>query len=118
MKSMMMFRMFLFFVLFSLFVVDGLMSASFANQVKRKSRLYASSAEKSEVDDDDNIEVIRELFLQAVGEEEAGALLKSENKASLYDLDDVQFKMYMLKRLGKEDYDRIFSPPRVDFDIR
>lgn len=60
-------------------------------------------------------DALRELFLEAVKED---GPVGDHTAASLMDLDDAQFKMLMMRRLGKEDYDRIFNNPRVEWEIR
>jgi hypothetical protein len=37
--------------------------------------------------------------------------------SSLFDMNDIQFKMMMIKRLGKEDYNKIFGGIRVEREI-
>ena len=43
------------------------------------------------------------------------ALAKSAG--SLADMDDASFKLLMWKRLGQNDFDRIFKGPRIEFEI-
>ena len=72
-------------------------------------------------DDDDeplDAEALRELFVEAVQQGDTSiSLLGDETTASLDDLDEAQFKLLMLRRLGQQDYDRIFKHPRVELEL-
>ena len=41
----------------------------------------------------------------------------AKSAGSLADMDDASFKLLMWKRLGQNDFDRIFKGPRVEFEI-
>ena len=60
---------------------------------------------------------MKTLFHEGVSKEGGLATIKKET-GSLADMDDASFKMLMWKRLGQQDFDRIFSGPRVEFDIK
>ena len=63
-----------------------------------------------------DVEDMKTIFRAGV-EAEGGATL-SKGAGSLADLDDASFKMLMWKRLGDEDFKRIFSGPRVELEIK
>jgi len=56
------------------------------------------------------------IFHEAANAEGSMGTIKKDT-GSLDDLDDVTFKMLMMKRLGKEDFNRIFKGPRVDMEM-
>jgi len=73
-------------------------------------------------EDDDakssDLDAMRELFLEAVEAEPGASTIANLKTASLFDLNDVQFKMLMRERLGEADYNKVFKDPRVDgFDV-
>lgn len=74
-----------------------------------------------EMDEEVDVAALRELFVEAVQQSSGGASVGSlgnKKTASLDDLDEAQFKLLMLRRLGQEDYDRIFKHPRVEVEVR
>ena len=61
-------------------------------------------------------EDMKRVFREGAKAEGGGAGLK--DASSLGDLDDASFKLLMWKRLGQNDFDRIFKGPRVEFEIK
>ena len=37
--------------------------------------------------------------------------------SSLFDMSEMSFKMMMMKRLGTDDYNKIFKSPRIEYEI-
>ena len=62
-------------------------------------------------------EDMKRIFREGA-EAEGGAAGLKDDASSLGDLDDASFKMLMWKRLGQNDFDRIFKGPRVEFEIK
>lgn len=62
-------------------------------------------------------EDMQTIFHESV-KAEGGASVVSKDTGSLNDMDDASFKMLMWKRLGQNDFDRIFKSPRVELEIK
>ncbi|KAJ1445120.1 hypothetical protein M885DRAFT_550932 [Pelagophyceae sp. CCMP2097] len=68
------------------------------------------------IDDEMMAEDMAELFAEGLAA--AGDTPGAKPKvSSLFDMNDIQFKMMMIKRLGKEDYNKIFGGIRVEREI-
>lgn len=81
--------------------------------VPRQFSLKAAEPMNDEEEEEDvDIDTLRELFAEAVKDSPDKSL------SSLGDLGDAEFKMLMRRRLGEQDYNKIFNHPRVEFEIK
>ena len=62
-------------------------------------------------------EDMRTLFHEGLAAEGDAPPTLAKSAGSLADMDDASFKLLMWKRLGQNDFDRIFKGPRVEFEI-
>ena len=67
--------------------------------------------------EEDDMDAMRELFLEAVEAEGGKSAVSQLKSASLFDLNDAEFKLLMKQRLGDADYNAIFNDWRVDLDV-
>lgn len=99
---------------------QGLCTQRCSPLARRAAVENASGDATANEDDDTDMDALRELFVEAVQKADGGAqlgMVGDEKTASLEDLDEAHFKLLMLRRLGQDDYNKIFRNPRVDLEI-
>ena len=62
-------------------------------------------------------EDMRTIFHGGLAAEGDAPPALAKSAGSLADMDDASFKLLMWKRLGQNDFDRIFKGPRIEFEI-
>lgn len=98
----------------------GFYEQRYSSLARRLAVESASGDATANDDDETDAHTLREMFVEAVQNASGGAQLGKvgdEKTASLDDLNEAQFKLLMLRRLGQDDYDKIFRHPRVDLEV-